>query len=113
MAMWKRRALYPADWRAITLAVKEAAHWTCQKCGTACYRPGERVRDWHRVLTCAHLDRDPAHNDPGNLKAFCVVCHLNYDRRVNARAARRTYYRKRTGPTLPLWPGIGDWNETP
>ena len=108
MAMWKRRALYPANWPAISRAVKEAAHWTCQKCGRICYRPGERVSDWRRVLTAAHLDRDPAHNESGNLKALCVVCHLNYDRRVNARAARRTHYRKRTGPTLPLWP----WNET-
>ena len=102
MAMRLRRALYPADWPEIASAIKAAANWTCQQCGQRCYRPGERVRDWRRVLTAAHLDRDPAHNAPENLKALCVVCHLNYDRAVNVRAARRTRFLKRAGPMLPL-----------
>jgi hypothetical protein len=102
MAMYPRRKLYPDDWPEIASAIKEAANWTCQQCSQACYRPGERVRDWRRVLTVAHLDRDPAHNDGANLKALCVVCHLNYDRAVNVRAARRTRFLKRAGPMLPL-----------
>ena len=102
MAMHRRRALYPADWPQIAHALKAAADWTCQQCGQACYRPGERVRDWRRVLTVAHLDRDPAHTVPENLRALCVVCHLNYDRAVNVRAARRTRFLKRAGPMLPL-----------
>lgn len=27
----------------------------------------------------AHLDHDPGNNKPGNLKALCRKCHLNYD----------------------------------
>lgn len=107
MAMYPRRNLYPEDWPEIAGAIKAAAHWMCQQCGTRCYRPGERVRDWRRVLTVAHLDRNPAHNAPENLKALCVVCHLNYDRAVNVRAARRTRFLKRAGPMLPLpWPAL-------
>ena len=102
MSMLRRRALYPADWPEIAHAIKAAAHWTCRECGQVCYRPGERVRDRRRVLTVAHLDRDPAHNAPENLKALCVVCHLNYDRVVNVRTARRTRFLKRAGPTIPL-----------
>ena len=102
MAMYLRRKLYPPDWPEIAGAIKEAADWTCQQCDQVCYRPGERVRDWRRVLTVAHLDRDPAHNAPENLRALCVVCHLNYDRAVNVRAARRTRFLKRAGPMLPL-----------
>jgi hypothetical protein len=31
------------------------------------------------MLTCAHLDHDPAHNDPSNLRAWCQRCHVLYD----------------------------------
>ena len=70
MAMYPRRNLYPEDWPERAHAIKEAAHWTCQQCGTLCYQPGERVQDWRRVLTVAHLDRNTAHNAPENLKAL-------------------------------------------
>ncbi len=102
MAMYPRRKLYPENWPEIAGAIKESANWICQHCGQQCYRPGERVQDWRRVLTVAHLDRDPAHNESDNLRALCVVCHLNYDRVVNVRAARRTRFLKRAGPMLPL-----------
>ena len=102
MAMYLRRKLYPENWPEIASEVKAAAGWICQHCSKQCYRPGERVQDWRRVLTVAHLDRDPAHNESDNLRALCVVCHLNYDRVVNVRAARRTRFLKRAGPMLPL-----------
>jgi hypothetical protein len=35
------------------------------------------------VLTIAHLDHNPAHNDMQNLGALCQRCHLNYDRLDN------------------------------
>jgi 5-methylcytosine-specific restriction endonuclease McrA len=31
------------------------------------------------VLTTAHLDQDPANNDPENLRALCQRCHLRHD----------------------------------
>ncbi len=47
------------------------------------------------VLTVAHLDHDPGHNAPDNLRAMCQRCHNRYDmprRRANARLTRRARY---------------------
>ena len=44
------------------------------------------------VLTVAHLDHHPEHNDRANLRAWCQRCHLNHDRRhhrARGRAHRR------------------------
>ena len=44
------------------------------------------------VLTIAHLDHTPEHNDPENLRAWCQRCHLRYDAKhhaINARITRR------------------------
>lgn len=44
------------------------------------------------VLTIAHLDHTPEHNDPSNLRAWCQKCHLAYDHhhhQANAQATRR------------------------
>ncbi len=96
------RSRYPVNWREISWAVKEAADWTCQVCGQECARPGERVTDWSRVLTVAHLDQNPANNDPANLAALCVRCHLAHDREFNRRKRLRTLALRRAGATLPL-----------
>ena len=37
------RALYPDDWDAIALEVKNQADWECEHCGRPCRPPG---RDW-------------------------------------------------------------------
>ena len=96
------RALYPHGWPQIARQVKERADWCCQGCGKQCYRPGERVYDWRSVLTVAHLDHNPGNNAPDNLKALCVVRHLNYDRAEHVARAKRTWALKRAGPTIPL-----------
>ena len=47
------------------------------------------------VLTVAHLDHDPGHNAPDNLRAMCQRCHNRYDmprRRAHARLTRRARY---------------------
>lgn len=41
------------------------------------------------ILTCAHLDQNPAHNDPANLAALCPRCHLRHDRRQHVQSAYR------------------------
>lgn len=102
------RSRYPQNWKAISLAVKQVAKWTCQHCHRPCRMPGEpllsfieRVQglshadlDWVNqtaattitshpqrfTLTTAHLDQDPSNNKPSNLAALCSVCHLAYDR---------------------------------
>nr|WP_275336245.1 HNH endonuclease [Nodosilinea sp. TSF1-S3]MDF0369105.1 HNH endonuclease [Nodosilinea sp. TSF1-S3] len=102
------RSRYPDNWEAIALDVKNAAEWQCQKCGRPCLQPGEEWgyfaceasalgwaddldRPGRFVLTVAHLDQDPSHNDPANLKALCAPCHLRHDapyRSANSRAKR-------------------------
>jgi hypothetical protein len=98
--------LYPSDWPAIARQVKEEAGWYCEECGRRCYQPGEsltrRVKNWRRVLTVAHLDRNPAHNERANLRALCVVCHLDYDRVEHVRKSKRPWTLKRAGPTIPM-----------
>ena len=40
------------------------------------------------LLTVAHLDQQPHNQDPGNLKALCTVCHLQFDSRFRAKQRR-------------------------
>ena len=47
------------------------------------------------VLTIAHLDHAPEHNDPSNLKAFCQRCHLLYDAELHAANAAATRAEKK------------------
>ena len=41
------------------------------------------------ILTCAHLDQNPTHNDRTNLAALCPRCHLRHDRRQHIQSAYR------------------------
>lgn len=57
------------------------------------------------VLTIAHLDHTPEHNDDENLRAMCQGCHLHYDREHHAQTRRETRRRdlEMAGQeTLPL-----------
>ena len=101
----ENRDRYPADWRAVSLAVKDAAGWRCE-CRGECGRP-----TWHLdvagrcdnihgqpsistgstvVLTTAHLDHTPENCDRANLRAFCQACHLRYDRDHHAETRAAT-----------------------
>lgn len=76
--------LYPENWAEISRARKEAAGWRCE--GSPAY-PGCRAEHGKPhpatgsivVLTVAHLDHNPANNDPANLRAYCQRCHNTYD----------------------------------
>jgi 5-methylcytosine-specific restriction endonuclease McrA len=87
-AEWK--SLYPADWDAISLAVREDAGWVCEWCdvaqGAKIKRPGDKTTIV--VLTVAHLDHDPRHCDRENLRALCQKCHINYDKRPGQQRKR-------------------------
>lgn len=96
------RKLYPANWEAIALAIKNEANWTCQECDRPCRRPGESERslflritenqNWvgdlfddrgnlklvRFTLTTAHVNHDPWNPD-AELRAWCSVCHCRYD----------------------------------
>ncbi len=98
----ERRALYPKDWKAISLAIRERAGQRCEgspgiypDCRAANGEPhpvtGSKV-----VLTVAHLDHDETSSDPANLMAMCQRCHLTYDRHHHARNAAASR-RQRSG----------------
>ena len=96
---------YPADWKAVSLAIKERAGWRCEcegECGRGthdgrcpnmhgepAYGTGSKV-----VLTTAHLDHTPENCGPENLKAMCQGCHLHYDKEHHAQTAYRTRKEK-------------------
>lgn len=103
---------YPADWPEIRAAILERAElWVpgsmafvprCEcmgECGRGthegrcpnlhegfAYGTGSKV-----VLTIAHLDHTPEHNDPSNLRAMCQGCHLHYDRAHHAETRAATW----------------------
>jgi hypothetical protein len=88
------RSLYPPDWDAISLRIRIRACWRCEWCGAVHGKPhpetGSKV-----VLTCAHLDHDPANCADSNLRALCQRCHLRYDRPLHTANAARTRRRRR------------------
>jgi hypothetical protein len=95
----ENRDRYPKDWKAISLAIKQRAIWTCE-CSGECGRghvgrcgaeQGATTKSGGKViLTTAHLDHQPENCDPQNLKAMCQACHLHYDREHHAQTAYRT-----------------------
>lgn len=44
------------------------------------------------ILTTAHLDHTPEHNDPANLRALCCRCHLLWDAEHHRQSA---YHHRR------------------
>ena len=90
-----RHSDYPPDWGAISLRVKVAADWVCQRCGMQCRRPGEPFDTHRRTMSVHHLDHDPPNVDPSNLIALCAACHLRRDAPHHAQNAARTRYRKK------------------
>ena len=87
---------YPADWRAISLNVRQSAGWKCQHCGI---RQGALTAKAARtfrgtakvVLTVAHLG-ETKHNkhDVSQLMALCQACHLKEDQADHRKAAAET-----------------------
>jgi len=86
--MQMERERYPANWKEIANAIKEAADWKCQKCGKQCRRPGEPFDTHKNTLTVAHLNHIPEDVRPENLMAMCSICHLRYDAAHHAETRR-------------------------
>jgi len=68
---------YPPDWPEIARAVKEAANWTCERCGH--YHDPERGY----TLTVHHLTMQKDCCELWNLAALCQRCHLRIQGRVD------------------------------
>ena len=99
------KALYPPDWKQISLRIRSGrAGNRCEcegECGTGhdgrCEaRNGQPhpVSGSSVVLTVAHLDRDPRHNDEANLRAMCQTLPL-------ATTTARSVARTRPGRERP------------
>lgn len=81
-----RLDLYPANWPAVALRLKEAANWTCAQCGA---QRGQQVANrWGELVDVqigvAHLDHDPW-NPSARLRVLCRQCHIRYDARDGKR----------------------------
>lgn len=102
----KRRALYPPSWPAISKFIRFGRARARCECTGECgdHHPTGRCEERHgqmafsfrgRVsLAAAHLDHDPTHNTPANLKALCQRCHIRVDRWHQAASRRRTRRRQ-------------------
>lgn len=85
------RGEYPPDWPLIAVAVKNAANWTCIRCGHA-HDPDPAAG---YILTVHHCDGDKANVKWWNLLALCQRCHLSVQARVN--------------PDQPYWCEHSEW----
>lgn len=96
---------YPADWKAISLRIREREGWRCKWCAAENGKPNPCTGSIV-VLTVAHLGTSHADGRPGdkhdkhdvrdeNLAALCQACHLGYDLADHMRNAAATRRRKR------------------
>lgn len=94
------RKRYPADWRLISLRIRnDRAGGFCEclgECdrhdGWCLARDGKRHPVTTSIvrLTVAHLDHTPENSHDDNLRAMCQRCHLSYDREHHAETRART-----------------------
>lgn len=99
------KSRYPADWKQISLRIRERENWHCKWCGAKNGEPnpntGSKV-----VLTVAHLGTAHADGTPGdkhdkmdvrdeNLAALCQACHLRYDIKEHMQNAAATRRRRK------------------
>jgi hypothetical protein len=73
----KGSGAYPADWKAIAKATKDAAGWRCVRCD----HPHDPPAGF--CLTVHHLSMDKADCAWFNLAALCQRCHLSIQHRVD------------------------------
>jgi hypothetical protein len=111
-------ARYPADWKAISLRIREREQWRCKWCGAENGKPHPRTGS-KVVLTVAHLGTPHADGLPGdkhdkhdvrdeNLAALCQACHLAYDLRDHMRNAAETRRRKKIATGQLCLDGLTD-----
>ncbi|MCY4464807.1 MAG: hypothetical protein OXE46_04650 [Chloroflexi bacterium] len=99
---------YPADWKAISLRIRQQAGWRCQWCDAEHGEPHPQTGSIV-ILTVAHLNHMPEDNRRDNLAALCQRCHLTYDMRIHImrrkqNAARQERERLIAAGQLPLIP---------
>jgi len=98
------RSAYPANWPAISAAIRARAQGQCECTGECGLHHGRRCTEQHGerarwangrvILTVAHLDHDTG-DDPARMKAMCQRCHLRYDHAQHMASARATAKARR------------------
>jgi hypothetical protein len=85
---------YPANWKTISLRIREREGWRCKWCGAENGKPhpitGSKV-----VLTVAHINHDTTDNSEENLAALCQRDHLRHDAKYHAINAAETRRRRK------------------
>lgn len=89
------RCSVPHGATIVRTTVANLSMWTKHDGCSLCLGGDPECRPVRVILTTAHLDHDPTNNDDANLRAFCQLCHLRYDRHEHARNAASTRARKR------------------
>lgn len=74
--MRRSTGTYPANWKAISQATREAANWRCVRC-----QAPHQARAGYS-LTIHHLDLNPSNNAWWNLAPLCCKCHLRIQSKV-------------------------------
>lgn len=88
----ENRHRYPSNWKQIRAEILARADHCCESCGIP---SGIRRGTTKIVLTIAHLDHTPEHNDPANLRALCQRCHLAYDAKHHQQTAYQTRRKRK------------------
>jgi 5-methylcytosine-specific restriction endonuclease McrA len=93
------RKLYPHDWEAISLRIRERDGWKCAFCGLA---QGDIMPSGGKViLTVSHInDPNPQNVDESNLSSLCQSCHNRLDAPMRTIHARVTRHKKRRAAIL-------------
>ncbi len=90
----KDKTVYPANWKQISLRIRERDGWRCKWCDAENGKPNPRTGSIV-VLTTAHVNHDTTDNSDANLAALCQRCHLRHDAQYHASNAARTRRAKR------------------
>lgn len=114
---------YPQNWKEISRSIRhDRAGQQCEcrgECGsprciarspwmlrcTAVHGQPHPVTGSKVVLTCAHLNHTPEDCRPENLRAWCQLCHLAYDRQVHETNRLRNRLAAETAGMSPLFDG--------
>ena len=117
------RHRYPPNWAELSRYIRQTrAGGRCECIGEChCHRGRCQARHGQPhpvtgalvVLTTAHLDHTPEHNDPANLRAYCQHCHLAYDADHHAHNAARTRHRRATADMDPLFELVNEEENQP
>ncbi len=89
-----RRCGVPNRSKVLRVKLAVGLTWIFHDACSLCLGGDDECRAVSIVLTTAHLDHDPTNNDDANLRSFCQLCHLRYDRHEHAKNSADTRRRK-------------------